>query len=446
MFNFIYSKIQSLFKHNFVKDTATLQIGTLFATGLTFISSVIFARVLGPEDYGKYGLIFAFTSLIGIALNWGADYATLTLMSEAWAKQDRQKIKELIIYFLKLSFYVNGFAGLLIFLTAPVIANYLYHDFTIGFLARWVLLANTLSVIYILALIILQVVRKIKYLTVLENINKIFYISLPVILVLLGWRLKGIVFGYLICGILFFLFSFFFYMIMIKRTNLLPTFSEIFKDFFTVPIKKYFRFGFLIAIDKNLANLYSILPITFLGMFTAKTDVAYFKLAFSYIGLHTIFLKPISRLLSVQLPKSKTFGEDTLKNHFYKTTFYSVIIVACLMVPMLILAKFLVLTFYGEKYLPTVRLIYWLWPYALTSSIGIGLGALYRTINKMKITILTNLIIFITTGPVVYLLIRNFSLAGMIISITFWAFIPNIVLISYFYFYAKKNNSTDNSN
>ena len=83
MLNFIYSKIQSLFQHNFVKDTATLQIGTLFSTGLTFIASIVFARALGPEDYGKYGLIFAFTALVGLLLNWGADHATLTLMSEA---------------------------------------------------------------------------------------------------------------------------------------------------------------------------------------------------------------------------------------------------------------------------------------------------------------------------------------------------------------------------
>jgi len=444
MLNFIYSKIQSLFKYNFVKDTATLQIGTLFATGLTFVGSIIFARVLGPEDYGKYGLIFAFTALIGIFLNWGADHATLTLMSEAWANKDKQKIKELIIYFLKLSLYVNGTIGLLAFFTAPLIANYLYHDFTIGSLARWVLLANMLSVLFSLSIIVLQVVRKIKYLTVLENLNKIFYITIPVVLVIFGWYLKGIVFGYLICGIIFFIFSFFFYLMMMKKTDLLPSFKEIFNDFFKVPLKKYFRFGFLIAIDKNLANLYGILPMTFLGMFALKSDIGYFKIAFSYISLYTIFLKPISRLLSVQLPKSKTYGQEILKNHFYKTTLYSFLIVVCLIIPMVLMAKFLVLTFYGQEFLPTVNLIYLLWPYALVSSLGIGLGALYRTINKMKVTILTNLIIFLITGPLIYWLIKSFFLTGMIISIILWALIPNLALILYFYFYSKKH-AADNS-
>lgn len=448
MLNFIYAKIQSLFKHNFVRDTATLQVGTLFSTGLTFIASIVFARALGPEDYGKYGLIFAFTALIGIFLNWGADHATLTLMSGAWANKDKQKIKELIIYFLKLSLYVNGTIGLLAFFAAPLIANNLYHDFGIGSLARWVLLSNILNVLFSLLIIILQVVRKIKHLAVLENINKIFYIALPIFLVLIGWHLKGIVFGYLIGGVLFFVFSFFFYLIMIKKTDLLPSFQEISDDFFNVPIKKYFRFGFLIAIDKNLANLYSILPMTFLGMFALKTDIGYFKIAFSYIGLSFIFLKPISRLLSVQLPKSNVLGFDVLKKHFFKTAFYSFLIILGLMAPMLFLAKFLVLTFYGEKFLPSVNLIYWLWPYALASSVGIGLGALYRTLNKMKITILTNLIIFILTSPIIYWLIKNFNLKGMLISVTLWTVIPIISLISYFYFYSKKisNGQTNHLN
>lgn len=440
MYQNLKNKIKNLLKVNFVKDTAILQMGTLFATGLSFIGSIVFARVLGPEDYGKYGLIFAFTGLVGLIFNWGADHATLTLMSEAWANRDKQKIKELVIYYLKLSFWVNGVVGLLVFILSPIIAKYLYHDFTVGSLARWVLLANMLSVVYSLSLIILQVVRKIKYLTILENINKIFYITLPIILVLLGWHIKGIVFGYLICGILFFLFSFFFYLIMIKKTDLLPSFQEISRGFFKVPIKKYFRFGFLIAVDKNLANLYGTLPMTFLGMFALKADIAYYKLAFSYIGLNAIFIKPISRLLSVQLPKSKTYGKDTLKEHFFKTAFYSFLIVACLMVPMLILAKFLVLTFYGDRYLATVNLIYWLWPYALSSSIGVGLGALYRTINKMKVTITTNLIIFITTGPLVYWLIKTYVLKGMVISVILWSIIPNLILIAYYYFYSKKNN------
>jgi len=103
------------------------------------------------------------------------------------------------------------------------------------------------------------------------------------------------------------------------------------------------------------------------------------------------------------------------------------------------------LTFYGQEFLPTVNLIYLLWPYALVSSLGIGLGALYRTINKMKVTILTNLIIFLITGPLIYWLIKSFFLTGMIISIILWALIPNLALILYFYFYSKKSHAADNS-
>jgi O-antigen/teichoic acid export membrane protein len=432
-------KIKNLFKHNFVKDTAILQVGTFFSTGLSFLASMIFARVLGPENYGQYALIFALTGLIQIFMNWGADYATITLLAEAWARRDKEEVKNLIVFFIKTSLIVAFTVGLLGIIFASIIAGRLYNNSHIGNLARFVLTAGVIQFVFSTLTIILQASRKIKELTIIENTNKIFYIAIPSGLVLFGFGLNGIVWGQLISAFIFFIFSFYFYKFLCSKTDMLPKWKEILVGIKNVSIKKYFKFGFLIAIDKNLSNLYSVLPMTFLGMSVGTEEISYFKIAFSYIGLSLMFLGPISRLLMVQLPKSKVAGIATLKEHFFKTAFYSFLIILGIVAPMVFLGKYLILIFYGEKYLPSVKLIYMLWPYALIMASGIGLGAFYRAVNKMKVSIFINLINLIIGAPIFYFMIRNYGTTGMAIATICWIGITVLISLIYIKNYFKKN-------
>lgn len=433
--------LKKISQSNFVKDTAILQMGTFFSTGLTFLASIAYARFLGPENYGKYVLIFAFVSLIQIFMHLGADYAVLTLLSEAWTKKDKQEIKNLIIFFFKVTLIVSLTIGILAIIFSPIIADSIYNNSYIGILARWILLACMLKVMFSLLIIILQVARKIKHLTIIENINKIIYILVPVaFVVLFKFGLPGIVWGHLVSSIIFLIFSIYFYNLLLKKTDLLPNFKEIFLGLKSVSIKKYFKFGFTIAVDKNLASLYSVLPLFFLGMFVNDAEVSYFKIAFSYLGLALIFLKPISRLLMVQFPKSKTYGKKELKKHFYKSTLYSVLMVCVIILPMLLLSRYLVDFFYGIKYLPSVKIIYILWPYVIFSAFGVGLSSMFRALNKMRIAITANLIVLILTTPLIYLAIKTYGLIGMAISVIFWTIVPIFILLIYFYNYFKKSN------
>jgi len=413
-------KIKNLIQNNFVKDTFILQIGTFISTCLSFIGSIAFARYLGPENYGQYALIFAFTGLVGVFMQWGADIATLTLLAEAWIKGDKEEIKKLIIFFIKISLITTATVGLIVLIFAPLITQHLYQNPVIGNLARWVLLAIIIRFWFSFLIILLQASRKIKQLTLIENINKVIYILFPIALMLIVGNLSGIVWGHFLSAAIFFIFSIYFYRLIYKKTHLLPSLREILAGLKTVSIRQYLKFGFSIAIDKNLVNLYTFLPITFLGMFATTAEVGFFKIAFSYIGLSLMFLKPITRLLAVQLPQSKTRSLKILKKHFYKTTLYSTLGILIILIPMLFLSKYLVEIFYGIKYLPAVNIIYSIWPYALISALGVGLGALYRTLNKVKISIIINLINILIGLPIFYFLIKNYGLHGMIITTLTW--------------------------
>jgi len=97
------SRFKDFIKISFVQDVGTLETGKILSILLSAIGSIILARLLQPESYGVYGLIFAFVGLVGIFMNWGGVFASLTLLSGAYAKKDKQEVKNILTYFVKIT-------------------------------------------------------------------------------------------------------------------------------------------------------------------------------------------------------------------------------------------------------------------------------------------------------------------------------------------------------
>jgi len=183
------SRFKDFIKISFVQDVGILQVGKFLSIFLGAIGSIILARLLKPELYGTYGLIFAFVGLVGIFMNWGGMYAGLTLLADAYTRKDKQEIKNALTYFLKITILATCIIGVLSFILAPFLTERLYDSSQIGQWARIILLGVFLSIIYSLLIIVLQVVRKIKQLTILESFEKIIHSLLPVLFAFIGWGL-----------------------------------------------------------------------------------------------------------------------------------------------------------------------------------------------------------------------------------------------------------------
>ena len=433
--NQLIEKIKRLWKKAFIRDVAVLQTQAIASTLLSIVASVVFARVLGPEKYGAYSLIFAFAGLLGIFINVGISQASLTLLPEAYAKKDKEEIKNISTYFFKIGFLMAGTVGLISIIFAPLISDFFYHDSQIGSLARWILLANIITLSFVFLCTCLQAIRKIKYLAAVEVINNSSQKILPIIFVVFGFGLAGLVWGYFLNALLFLIFSVFAYSILAKGNSCLAGFKEIIGNFEKIKLKKYFNFGFLIAVDKNLGSLMSLLPIFLLGVFAPAQEVGFFKIALAYITIPNFLLGPISRILNVQLPKSKTCGFDLLKKHFFQTSLYGGLISAFLVIPFIILAPWLIKLFYGSAYQASVNLVYYLAILSVCSGFGIGLGSLYMTLNKVKISIILNICQTISMALLILFLVKIYSPLITVV----WVLIISGILFLALNFYILKN-------
>lgn len=429
----LLSNIKNFSQKKFVQDVSILQTGSFFSLGLSAIASIIFARLLGSSDYGLYALIFAFIGLVGLFMDLGTNYTVLTLLPAAYAKKDKKEIKNILSYFLYIVLFISLIVGSLALVFSPFLTDLLYDQIEIGQLARYLILASMIRILFSMLTVTLQSIRKIISLTLFESLNKLIYLVLPVSFVLLGYGLWGIVFGHFLSAILFFMVSFLFLYYLTKKNDCLPSLIEIVKNFRNIKFRQYFNFGFLIALNKNLTNLYSVLPVVFLGMFAITTSqVAYFKIALGYLALPLIFITAIARILMVELPRSLTQGGEIFKNNFKKVTLVSGFIFISLLIIFVILAPYLIGLLYGQEYLISIKLVYFLSLSSILAGFGVGYSSFFRTLNKVKPLFWLNLCMIISGICLFYILINFLSPLKSVVSLVIYFNLGGMVAQSIF--------------
>ena len=57
-------KLRRFLEHKFVRDTATLQVGSLFVSAGNLASAVLLAHVLGAREQGQYYVAVTLYSLL----------------------------------------------------------------------------------------------------------------------------------------------------------------------------------------------------------------------------------------------------------------------------------------------------------------------------------------------------------------------------------------------
>jgi PST family polysaccharide transporter len=430
----IIKRIKNWRNIHFVKDAVVMQAGSIFSTAINIVASIAFARILMPERYGVYALVYAFAGLIALFTSFGVDNATLILLSEACAKKDRKEIKNIITYFVKVTFLISLFVGGLAIVIAPALAMRLYGSAEIGHLVRIVILINIVSWFSVFVNVLFQVLIQIKNSVIFQNLGELFKVTASVVLAFLGYGVLGLLLGRLIAFFLIAIVSIFIYKLYFRKNSLFPSLREIVLNWKEVKLKRYFKFGFLIAVNSNVASLYSILPVMFLGMFFSPENVGYFNIAFRYITLPLILISPVSALLNVRFPKMNVEDKSKLRRNFLKVSVVSGMISTGLTLVAVLLASLLIKTFYGEAYSASVNVVYYLAIFPIFSGFAVGLGPIIRTLDKIKEVIFINIaLIAIGIVPSFYL-IKNYGLPGVSIVVVMFTFLASLSV----YFYVRK--------
>ncbi len=427
----IREKISYFRAHTFVRNTAILQAGSMFGNVFQAIAGIIMARVLQPEAFGVYALTFSLAGFISIFLGVGAQDAVTTILGEAYARRDEHEIRSALAFLVKIT-VIMSFVTLCGAALAPFISMHLYGTSAIGWFASVVICASIVSTTaYSFASIGTQVVGRIRQMTMLGLSDQMLRTTFALSFVIAGLGVGGIVTGHLLGASILCCASIVVWRGLQRDFGVLPRIRELMLSARTAPVRTYLRYSFWIAVDRNLSNLYNILPILLTGIYVTAADVTFFKLAFAYINLALGFLGPIGTLLNVEFPKMKTQGVARLSRNFVRVTMYAVGISTALTLGAALVAPIAFHIFYGSQFAQSVHYVYALIPYGIFMGLGIGLGSMLRAIQKVHVSIMIHTFNLLVGVPLGLMAIRAFGPWGTIGLVTAWYAIAHTIAFLY---------------
>ena len=427
----IRERVNYFIKHTFFRNFAILQVGNIGSNIVQAVVGIFFARILQPEYYGIYALVFSLAGIMSIFMGIGAQDAVTTILGGAYERKDEKQVREALAFLAKITI-ITGIAVLVSAGFAPLIANALYHNYMIGVYAGIVMIASVISTTaYSFSGIMLQIVGKYKHMTILSILDTVSRMLFALTFVLMGYKVLGIVLGHLAGSIIVCVVSAIFWNRARHEFSIIPTGSELLSHVRRVSIRKYLGFSFWIAVDRNLSNLYNILPIFLTGIFVLPGEVTYFKLAFGYINLGLSFLSPIGTLLNVEFPKMQVHGHEKLTRNFLKISLYGFALSGAITAAVAVISPIVFRILYGTKYLPSIPFIFGLFFYGAILGLGIGLGSILRALNRVMFSIKLHAISLAIGIPVGLLMIQRWGLWGTVILVTGWYMCIHVIAFFY---------------
>ncbi len=409
-------QLQRLTRSKFIRDTLILQVSKIGNTLLSVISLAITIRLMGPENFGIWRLILA---LFGISQAFdltGVGMATATRLAVAIGRNDEPEILNLLALYVKIGLAWALLTAAALFSIGPVVARALYGPETQ--VAQWIglfslsLIADTL---YTMVVVVLQARRSMKTWAYLQNINQLVLTVSVVVAVLLSATPQGIVAGRLFYSYSTMLLAFYVYVHSRASGSLtFPPLGAIFRRAVGVSPRGYWRFGVLLALDKNVSNLYVQVPIALVGVLSGNVAAGFLGVAIDAISRLTTLTSAILDNLQAVVPQSIGRGDySRLRGNLRRVIlvlllggigFYGLVaLFAPVAVPLLL----------GHESAGAAPVVVTLCLYGALVTVGGVFGPLYRALDWVRaalwVKIATGLILL---GPGVLLIERLGPVGG----------------------------------
>lgn len=332
---------------NHVSTAVIIKIGSLIFTA-------IIARLLMPELFGLYSLVFTTIFTFSSFADLGVGTALTLFVSKALAKNDEKKAKSYFVYLLKIKILLTVISFAILLTTAKFIATSYYQKPI--FLA---LFAGSFFVI------VLSLINFIEYLFKSSNQfqgvlqKEIFFqiarvlISPLIIILLLKYALtqEMSVLVVTISVLLPYIITFIFFSFMAKKkVDFLKSSSEELAEEDKEGIK---MFILPLSVSLILQTILDNIDVILLGRFTNPEFIGYYSAAFNLVSPATA----ITALSTALFPIFSRLEGEQLKRGLKKSVKITLLMSLCLTILIIIFSPIMVRLVYGEDYLSAINLL-----------------------------------------------------------------------------------------
>jgi len=324
-------------------------------------------------------------------------------------------------------------AGLVIvlgFALAPLAAR-LYGDAVLGWYALTVLAAAAVSTLLLVPVqLALQLFGRIRSLSVLTLVDQGVRQGFVVSLVLLGAGVLGASAGNLAGALAVMAVAALFWRSLTHADAALPSLRDL---WLRTPDDGRRHIGptLWVLADRNLAMLYGAAPIAVAGLFLATAEVSYFKVALGWVTLALSLLGPVSTLLNTELARIQVQQPERLRRQFVRVTLLALAASMALTLAAAAVAGPVFGLLYGQAYLPAVPLVYWLMPFGGLFGLGVALGPMWRALDRVRVSIVINLLVLGAGIPLGVLALRHWGTYGAVVMVTVWYTVSHVASLAY---------------
>ena len=359
------------------------QFGTTF---ISFLSNIVLARLLTPDDYGCIGMLAIFILISNIFINGGFGSALIQ------KKKPTQVDYSTVFWF---NLFLAIFLYWVLFISAPYISSFYRMPLLQDVLRVQgvVLILNALSIVQTNRL------RKQLEMKLLTNINLISVVVATLVTILLAWKGWGV--WALIAQNL--VLSFLSGLLLWITNRWRPIFCFSFDS-----LKQLFGFGGNLLAVNLMATFCNNIQGVLIGRFFTPAMMGYYSQSrkLESLATHTIS----TAVSQVSFPVMSQFQHDNVKmqNAFCKFITLLAYVTMPLMSILILTAKPLILLIYGEKWLQCV-------PYFQILCVSGFIACLQETYFNTIAGKGNSRILLLRT-----IFVRAISLVILVISMKFW--------------------------
>lgn len=300
--------------------------------GISFITNIVLARMLTPDDFGCIGMLAIFITVSNTFVDGGFGSALIQ------KKEPTQKDYSTIFWWnIFISFLLYG----VLFMSAPVIAEF-YHMPLLSSVLRVqgvILIINSLNIIQTNQL------RKQLRFKRLANVTVISHIIAAIVAIILAWKDWGVwalvaqqIIGSSVISLLLWYIN-----------KWMPDFC-----FSKESFKQLFGFGSFILCSNLINTFCNNVQGLLIGRFFTPAIMGYYTQAHKLESLASHTFTTIIEQVSYPVLSQFQSDNNALKNVLYKLVSTLVYISFPLMLILILLAEPLILFLYGEKWVASV--------------------------------------------------------------------------------------------
>ena len=391
-----------------VKSTFWSAIQRFGGLTISFISNVVLARLLCPEDYGTVGLIMVFIAIADVLVDGGLGNALI---------QKKNVTKDDISTVFTSNLLLSLILFLAIFFAAPAIATYVEIE---GF-ALFLRVEAVMILLRALYVIHFSMINREMNFQKLAKIS-LFVSGLSTLLAILMANYWCGVWSLIARNLSLDLFSFLIFYIWYRVDFSL----YINKDAF----KQLFSFGVFVAIANLLESLYSNLLSFILGKKFSVKELGYYSQAYALEQIPVYSITSILNQVFFPFLSKEQDDRAKMKVDVQRSIQAMSFFIYPLMVFLICFAKPLIILLYSEKWLPAVPFFQILCTIGFSNFLYHLNRSILKAVDKTKIMFYTQVLVCVV-GFLLIVLAIPFGIYAVVIVVAINSVLASLIVMRF---------------